>query len=388
MSRKAIGLLAALAFLIGFGGVPVAAHDGMVPVFEPLLIGASGKYHLTANITAPGPVIGIAAPDVDLDLNGFTITETTGGAPAIAVFPGGADHVVVHNGTLAGGSEGIDVPVGPPSLRKIVLEDLKIHDQTGAGIHLGEVGSAVIRRCEISSAGTDGILWDGGIPDKTGTIENNVIRDCPRGIFIGGCTSVAILSNRIEGEPPPGSGNGIELAGCSACLLVDNTIAQAGADGIFFRNVQKSKIYDNVIRLANCNGIHLDPATRDVLVLNNVVAGNGFLAGACPAGQPAGDGILCEGDFNFFERNLINSNARFGLHLSGAGSAPANPGLSCGNQYGGNQTVANTGPPAGPCGATAPVALIPDFCNNNVAPACLPVNLSSTLNGKPGVGLY
>lgn len=385
MSHK--GTLVLATFLIGSAALPAVAHDGMVPVFGPTFIGASGKYHLTANITAPGPVItiGPGATDVDLDLNGFTITETTGGSPVIDIPGPGPGHLVIHNGTLTGGSSAIEIPAGfAGALSKVVLEELKVHDVVGPiAIHLGEVASAVIRKCEIASGG---ILWDGVVPSKSGTIEDNVIRAAGGGIFVTGCASLAIVSNRLQGI---GMVDGIALSSCTGSLVAENTISGAAGDGIFLRGCKTMKLFDNVVTGAGCSGIHLDPGTLDTLVWKNNLSANGF-APIPPCGLPAGDGILVEADRTHVEGNTVNGNARMGIHFSGPGSVPPNPGASCFNSFGLNSTVGNLGPVA-PCvsGPAAPVP--PDTCFAVPAGGCGIAGPGSTSGGhnvKGGFVVY
>ena len=341
-------------------GVALAA-EGRTPVFAPgTFIGAEGKYIVTRNLAAgPGSVITIGAPMVDLDLNGFTLTG--GGAPVIAV-AAGVDHVTIRNGTLRAGTIGIDAP---GLTRKIDIEDVKIASPSTQGIHLGDVEGAAIRRVEISDTPSEGIVWDGPGVVKHGTIENNLLRRTAAAIVVvNNCSSVAILNNRIE-EPVNAAGVfpgcGIAVAACQATLISENTIERCAFDGIRVVASRGNKLYNNVIRQCAGNGITLDPGTSDTLVLNNVASGNG--TGALPSG---GSGLLVQGTANQIERNLLNTNAGFGLQF-------CMPGLSCNNTFGRNMARANGGGVIGPCGACAgaPALFPPNSCNVG-CPAAIP----------------
>ena len=87
--------------------------------------------------------------------------------------------MTIRNGTLVGGSTGIEA-FGPA--RKLVVEDVKISDFTGAGGHVGgihtlDVFNTVVRRCVIIDAvgPLAAIFLDGGIP-RQATIEDNLIQ--------------------------------------------------------------------------------------------------------------------------------------------------------------------------------------------------------------------
>jgi parallel beta-helix repeat protein len=343
-------------------GVALAA-EGRTPVFAPgTVLGADGKYIVTRNILGgAGSVITITGPNVDLDLNGFLLRG--GGAPVITV-AGGVDHVRIHNGVIAGGTIGIDIP-GPT--RKVDIEDIKIQGPTGtSGIHLGDVEGAALRRNEITDTPAEGIAWDGPAFVKHGTIEHNLLRRTSAAIVIvNNCSSVAVINNRIE-EPTAGGGafpgNGIVLAGCGASLVSENTIERAGADGISVRTSKGNKLFDNVVRTCAGNGIFIDGGSSDTLILNNVASGNG--TGALPSG---GDGLLVAGTQNLIERNLLNGNAGFGLHF-------CIPAVSCSNTFGRNMARGNAGAVVGPCGACAgvPALFPPNSCNIAGCPAAAP----------------
>lgn len=331
----------------------VLAAEGRTPVFAPgTFLGAEGKYIVTRNLVGgAGAVITIGAAHVDLDLNGFLLTGA--GAPVISVLPG-ADHVIIRNGILAGGTVGIEA-LG--ATRKIDIEDVKIHTPSTSGIHLGDVEGAALRRNEITDTPSEGILWDGPGFVKHGTIENNLLRRTAAAIVIlNNCSSVGILNNRIEEPINPGGvlpGNGIAVVSCGATLISENTIERASVDGIRVISSKGNKVFDNVIRSSGGNGINIDAGSSDVLILNNVASGNG--GAALPSG---GSGLMLAGTSCLIERNLLNNNAGFGLQFCVAGG-------SCNNTFGRNMARGNTGAVLGPCGACGgvPALFPPNSCN-------------------------
>jgi parallel beta-helix repeat protein len=369
---------ASIVLALPLAATAAFAAEGRTPVWASgTLLGTDGKYIVTRNIAGgAGAVILIGAPNVELDLNGFTLTGA--GSPVISVLPG-ADHVTIRNGVLAGGTIGIDAP-GPT--RKIDIEDVKIHNPANSGIHLGDVEGAAIRGVEITDTSSEGILWDGPGLVKHGTIANNLLRRTSAGIVVlNNCSSVAIEDNRLE-EPGTGAGGvfpgyGITLVTCGATLVKNNTIERSKADGINLINTKGNKIYNNVVRTAGGNGIRLDGGSSDTLVIHNVVSGSG--TGALGTG---GSGVMVEGSFNVVEGNLLNSNAGIGLHYCG----PA----ACSNTFGRNTARGNTGAvlPAfcGACVAFGVGAAAPNACNT--AAACAPANTSSSGNLIPGPPIF
>ena len=369
---------ASLVLTLPFLAAGALAAEGRTPVWASgTLLGADGKYVVTRNIAGgAGAVILIGASNVDLDLNGFTLTGA--GSPVISVLAG-ADHVTIRNGVLAGGTIGIDAP-GPT--RKIDIEDVKIHDPANSGIHLGSVEGAAIRRVEITDTGSEGILWDGGAIVKHGTIANNLLRRTSAGIVVlNNCSSLAVEDNRLEepGTNPGGvfPGYGITLVACGAALVKNNTIERSKADGINLISSRGNKLINNVVRTAGGNGIRLDGGTSDTLVIHNVVSGSG--TGALGSG---GSGLMIEGSLNVAESNLLNSNSGIGLHYCG----PA----ACSNTFGRNTARGNTGAvlPAfcGACVAFGAGAVGPNTCNT--AAACAPANTSSSGNLIPGPPIF
>jgi len=372
--------LVRVSILLSLGVLTLAAYaaEGRIPVWAPgTVLGADGKYIVTRNIPgAGGAVITIGAPNVDLDLNGFTLSGVAG-SPVISVVPG-TDHVTIKNGTLAGGALGIDIP---GSVRKVDIEGVKIHDTAGSGIHLGDVEGAAIRGVEVTDTGSEGLLWDGPAFVKHGSIEGNLFRRTAAGIAIlNNCSSVAIANNRIE-EPGVGAGGvfpgaGIALVVCGAALVSENTIERTKLDGINLINSKGNKLIDNVIRTAGGNGIHLDPGSSDNFLIHNVATGSG--TGALGTG---GSGIMIESAENVAETNVTNANAGIGLHYCGG---------ACANTFGRNTARGNTGAvlPAfcGGCPAFGPGALFPNSCNSPAA--CAVPNTSSSGNLIPGPPIF
>lgn len=328
--------------LVLAGTLPALAAEGRIPIFAPTVIVADGKYIVTRDIVgAGGSVIDVLAANVDIDLNGFTLTE-----PAIA-FPvinaaGFVTHLTIRNGALNSGTIGIEALSGD----KIVIEDVKIQFPATTGIHVFDILSIAIRRVMIQGVMggpvTTGILIDNSppFPGHTATIESNVIRDVGGDGIAFFTGSVAILNNRIANTGIfGGPGAAILLTVASGSLVSENTILGSGTQGIFLRQGTGNKLFDNVVQGSGGHGIHLDPGTGGTLVLNNVATGNGF---------PGAHGLFVDGSYNHIDRNTLNFNSGYGLFFTGGAGF---------NTFGRNMARGNGGPLA------CPGLFPPDSCD-------------------------
>jgi hypothetical protein len=97
--------------------IPTLSRAGAVTKITslPFTITASGNYKLTGNLTADGTDgIDVNASNVVIDLNGFSITQSSAGN-AIGVYDLSSGNVVVQNGTISGFLAGVSFGNGPSS---------------------------------------------------------------------------------------------------------------------------------------------------------------------------------------------------------------------------------------------------------------------------------
>jgi len=332
-TRKTL-IPAAIAML---AALPSFAAEGRIPVWQPTVLSAPGKYVVTRNITAnPGaPAIQVTAADVDLDLNGMEVLQPDSGVPAIyAPSPSG---VRIHDGAIRGGRNGVQAGAGS----KLILERLRVADTASDGLLLSDVDSQVVRDNVIFNVAGAGIQLDGNLP-KTGSIADNVIRRTSGGIEVLGGTSLAIVHNRIEQSAfGPGLPRGVVLDGCAGVLVSDNTIQDISGPGISILGSGGHEVDRNVIRGAAAGGIFIDNVSHDNVLRANVITASG-----------AGSGIAVYSSRNVLEGNLSNSNLSFGLVLGTSSKA---------NVYRQNVARGNGGG-GGPCLAV----FTPDFCDNGI----------------------
>jgi hypothetical protein len=348
---RAVTLLLAVAG----AAAPLLAAEGRIPVWQPIQIVPApnpgfneGTYVVTRDVQAmPGlPIIDVNPNTVavTIDLNGFTLY----GLDQPVIRARGVDSVTIRNGTIMSGIDGIRAE----SCRKVVIEDVRIEFSQQYGIALFDVPSFALRRNVVVSTCFEAILVDGQLNDPattSGSIEHNVITRAWRGIALYNGSSVAIVNNRIDTTT---QADGIFIAqgplgiiGCGACLIAENTIEEAFANGMWLAQFRGGKIVENEIISAGFNqggeGLWLDMGSDDNLVLDNVISECGR------------NGVLVFSNGNHVERNVMNRNGvtfppAFGLFLQGFA-----------NTYRGNTAQMNTGvPPACP-GFPATT----DFCN-------------------------
>lgn len=362
MSTKKPRLLLTIAMVAIGATMAVQAAEGRVPIWQAIVITPGpgpgfheGAYVVTRDIVGiPGvPVIDVQPNTVavEIDLNGFTLY----GNASDVIRAVGVDSLTVRNGTIMGGINSILAIQG----RKVVVEDVKMQFPQVTGISLNEVATFGLRRNIIVRAQSEGILADDATFDPTtttsGTIEGNIIRECGRGIALYNGSAVAITNNRIDTTTvsdgifvSPGPGG---IIGCGACLIAENTIEEASANGMWLSAFRSGQIKTNQVISSGFNqggqGIWLDLGSDWNLVRDNV------------AGMNGANGLLVFSFGNHIETNLLNGNGAslppgWGLRINGGN-----------NTYRGNTAMFNTGL-AGAC----PISTT-DFCDfgpANVSP--------------------
>jgi parallel beta-helix repeat protein len=354
-----------VALVLGVA-LPALAAEGRTPVFlDGTVLGADGKYILTRDIVSVSgvPVISIVAANVDLDLNGFTIFGAPG-VTSIDIAPAAAGtDIKIHNGSIVGGDAGIIRHPGPLAER-IVIEDMKLRDQTSDAIALFDTIETVhIRRTSIRRVNGFGIVIIG--PGFTnGSIEHCSIKETGgSGILLDTVAAFEIAHNNLE-IPATGAagGHGIELIKAVGVLVNQNTISDPGGNGIELTDSKGNKIYNNVIRHAFTTGIHIGSDSDNNLILNNVASDCGF-------DLPPGHGLHVEAGQNQIHGNTLNGNYGCGMLFD----VP-----SFGNTFGRNMARGNG--LLGTCPAGCPLLFPPDSCDMSGA-----ANDTSTENMIPGL---
>jgi len=359
--------------LIGVGG-SARAVDGVLELNEasilaaggyPGLIVAPGSYVLTGNLAPPPGIngINIIAPDVTLDLNGFEIVGSGGGA--IGVDNLGGPGLTVRNGSITGFGIGI---VGGATAKIF-----HVHAGSNTGTGISGSGCLIVE----STVAGNAI----GIQADRCKLENNVVGG-NTGIGIIGMSNV-IVHNNVIGN---GAGGILTLGGSTIQenVVQDNTTFGI-SDGIFgppppppppplpSRNDIRGNTINNNGGAAGGPGVSM---SLPVLISDNTVSGNTGTGVAC------GTGCTLNG-------NLIASNNTSGLPASGGATVGAggnvtnnsisfNPGfgltISIFSGYSQNTLQANgfggVGPNEVPVGGPIhPTSGFQNLCQGVVGPA-------------------
>jgi hypothetical protein len=300
MERTLLRSLAtvACAALIGAAG-GARAVDGVFEVNHtsvlaaggyPFAIGTSGSYVLTSSLTPPAGVgaIVVAAPDVTLDLNGFSVTGS--GIVATGIDAGPNAGLTVRNGIVSGFG---DVGIRAGSRSKILQVTV-----TGIGQTAILATSCLILESIVEdNPGAD------GVNARDCKIENNVIRENAKGVV---STASVIVHNQIEDNGDLGI---MEVGGST---IQENVISNNTSYGIKDGNsgpyppgppppaFERTNVRGNTIH-GNGVGIFL---ARPALISENAVSAN------------TGTGIECV-YLCTLQANVIDSNNTFGAAGSG-----------------------------------------------------------------------
>jgi parallel beta-helix repeat protein len=197
-----------------------------------LKIAQSGSYYLAADLRIlsfgdPRHAIEITAPNVTLDLSGYSLISLLGTLDGIRLGPN-VENVTIINGSIIGFSSGDGIDGSTNSTSRITIRDMRIVDCAN-GITLTD--RSRVEDCTISGHTTWGI--------STGSrarISDNTVDDCG---------AVGIYN----------------VDGMDACIIEDNTLS-GNARGFFvygLRNViVRNYVSDSTVLNWDCNsGNHM-----------------------------------------------------------------------------------------------------------------------------------
>ncbi len=248
--------------------------DGRIPIDHlPFTISQSGSYYLTKSLTGNGTNDGItvAASNVTVDLNGFTLDGATGHQAGVRGT--GAVGITIGNGTVTNWSEGIDLGNSSGgAVRNIEASGNTnyaiISPQrgivSGCTVHNNYSGVFVRPRTQMTGCSVTLSTGYGVVTDTEAAIERNVIEDNTG-------ANVAL------------SGTGITVADNDLFIsggVVD--ILDQGGDNVVIRNrvttcssmTILAGTYAPIVRLSGTG-------TQAVGLVNTNIALNPFGAGLC-----------------------------------------------------------------------------------------------------------
>jgi hypothetical protein len=282
----------------------------------PYSISSSGAYYLTTNLTGTSGSDGIdiLASNVDLDLNGFTMTGVAGSQYGIFVAFGPDSGLTIRNGTVTGwgfygifvtnsisaslqriranGNTSGGISIGPYS----VAEDCAASGNGGVGITAG-IGCR-ITDCTVTANGTSGLSANATAVVSGCIAMSNLLN----GILVGNAGTVSGCSatqNAANGGAGIATGTGSTVIGCTADFNVNGSLTSPGI------SVGNNSTVKNCTALSNGAGI---------------AAGNGcniMDSTACNSLSGSGEGITV-GSYCVVRGCLTTGNSFNGIVLSGS----------------------------------------------------------------------
>jgi hypothetical protein len=223
----------------------------------PFTITQSGVYCLKAAQQINGIGVFVVADDVTIDLNGYAIVSA--GTNGIAIINQQTQkNIVVRNGTIRGGSEGVDL-TGPGHL----VERMRVEGSASVGIAVNGAGA---------------------------TVRNNVVTGvgspscCSTGIFVFGY-GARVLDNQIleTGLAALGEANAIKVGDANGGLIAGNIIANPKPDpnggypagimvGPIGGSLMRVRVFGNHITNMGI-GVFVTAGSQTALLKDNVVSG-------------------------------------------------------------------------------------------------------------------
>lgn len=186
----------------------------------PFTITKQGSYYLTTNLTVnAGNAITIAASQVTLNLNGFTISSTAPSATGAGILLSIADtdiailnghingSVTNNNGVFGGGGfvNGIIYTNGAAS--NVHVSDISVSGCLSNGIYLGYPNSTVVESCTVKTVGYYGIYAD--------SITRCTVKECGN----TGVDGSTVSDSRAD---TIGNGYGFNVIMAHNCLGLNN----------------------------------------------------------------------------------------------------------------------------------------------------------------------
>jgi hypothetical protein len=268
------------------------------------IISQPGSYYMITNLTGISGKNGIkiTANNVTLDLNGFAMQGVSGSLNGISI-PNANTNITMRNGSVSGW--GVD----------------------GVSDTSSSAGNLVCERLNVSSSGTDGILFAGSgvIRDCNTQWNNHDGINCPGspGKLITGCTA---SDNALHG-----------IYALHGCNVKDCTLAENSQDGIL------AQIDSSVIGCTTINngsvGIFAgeECTVKDCTTIANgsgISAGNNCAVKDCVASANTLDGIDVTGNNCQITGNTCSGNSTYGILINGVQNRIDNNSVGNNTSYG------------------------------------------------------
>ena len=319
----------------------IVASDGARPIGYGQTITQPGKYVVTKDLSGnEGPVLEIMAPGVEIDLNGFSITQMNPVYSVIEIDTATPGPVTLRNGTLAGGLNGVaDLSVDAD----LTLRDLDVAGFLGAGVH-----APSFEKVDASDIRTDGgqLGFDLSAPTATTnsvrlrdvrvmTVTDTAVRvtelanleasgvvviNAVRGLDLQGIAAPFVGSQALIGHSNIHADFGVSCTN-TGCNIYESAITSC-TFGILYSAGPGSMISHTTVNGSGVDGCYGDPGFEDSLVqiVNSPgVNIHGVTVTGPGGGDPNASGIeITDSDVVTILEVESSYNGKDGIEISGA----------------------------------------------------------------------
>ncbi len=295
--RRILATTAALACLVG--SIPIASGDGRIPIYQPTVIGADGNYYLTRDITTSGVVIDVlpAAINVNIDLNGHTLTRTD---------PGEVIRADAGGNTVERSFEFYDGDIfgfayGDTAVRARGWGNANLHAfRSNGDLELLESDAVAIWETTAASVTVTGTASD----HVTGTISRSSFVDSDgHGLEIVDGSALQIENVAVENP----AGHGVRVSNCDACQFRDISVQDAGGSAVRVEDTRASCWSYVTAVNSQESGIYVDTFSQ----------GNRFIDVTASSAQNANPGFLNNGSQTTLNRGHFQGNSGGGILNNG-----------------------------------------------------------------------
>jgi hypothetical protein len=226
------------------GGLPQAAMKTLHQV-EPrtaipggtsgMTISTSGAYYLTGNITvATGDGITINASNVTLDLNGFSISSSSGTDIGIAL--SSTTNLAIFNGSISGFSKGAAPVNGQQTPRNVRMSNLAISGCAGYSVFLDVAKNTCVQDCLVDGGFGIAATLVNDCSVTNGSINGRIVRNCS----VTGATFTGITADVAENCYAESSTTAIQ----SKCLV--NSYGRTSGSSSYALSTVSAGVANNV----------------------------------------------------------------------------------------------------------------------------------------------